>query len=299
MFFQEMLRASHPIFGTWRRNPVKKTLIWTLLITQLGMGAFPEAAWAQTDTQPIDLNVENPETPGAEKDQWFSEHSEKAEKFTFKEIPRDLGLSMKESFWGWGALAFGLGAGLTGALYPLDNDVETKLGPDELFSHSANSVMNYAFAPYVYGGVSLIIWMVGAGAKHPKLALTGRALTESLFLSMAVTWITKLAFRRERPNGGSLSFPSGHTTAAFSSAAVLTVFYGWKGALPGYALATLVSLNRLDSHAHFLTDVVMGAVIGSVIGVGTAKFLRKDHPNLFIAPSFDGKNASVNVHYRF
>ena len=278
---------------------MKKTLIWTLLITHLGMISFPPTTWAEDDTQPIDLNIENPDSPGANKDVWFSDHSQKAEKFTFKEIPRDLGLSLKESFWGWGALGFGVGVGLTAALHPLDDDVKMNLGPNELFSQTGNDVMNYALSPYVYGGVSLIVWIVGAGTKHPKLALTGRALTEALFLSMAITWVGKVAFRRTRPNGGNFSFPSGHTTAAFSSAAVLTVFYGWKGAIPGYALAALVTLNRLDSHSHFLTDVVMGAVIGSVIGVGTARFLRKDHPNLFIAPSFNGKNASLHVHYRF
>ncbi|KEO82421.1 phosphatase PAP2 family protein [Tumebacillus flagellatus] len=64
------------------------------------------------------------------------------------------------------------------------------------------------------------------------------------------------------------SFPSGHTTAVFSVATVLG------SALPGasllfYALAILVGSSRVYLGQHYPSDVVMGAIIGSV----TATFL--------------------------
>jgi len=248
----------------------------------------------------LDDNIEfNPDYSIPTKDKEYSKRSATATKWTFKEIPRDLGLSLKESFWGWGALAFAGGMGITAAFLPLDNDVKNAIGPDELFGETGNTVLKWTFSPYTYGGVSLILWVVGHNTKHKKLGMTGRALSEALLLSMAISTIGKFAFRRQRPDGGNLSFPSGHATAAFTAAGVLTTMYGWKGALPSYAAAIVVSLNRLDSHAHWLTDVLGGAVLGTVIGVGTAKFIMKDNPKFFIAPSVSHDEASLNVLYRF
>lgn len=284
-------------------------IIASTILVSFGLSIMPvPGAWAQGAEQndlvltpqlsaELDSQVNNEAVP--KKDQEFSQRSNTAKKWVFKEIPRDLGLSLKESFWGWGALGFAGGIGLTAALRPLDDDVSEGLGPDQIFSNTANDILGWTFSPYTYAGVSLILWVVGHNTRHKKLGLTGRALSEALALSLGITLVTKFAFRREGPDGGSFSFPSAHTTAAFTAAGVLTTFYGWKGALPSYAVATLVSLNRLDDHQHFLTDVVMGAVIGSVVGIGTARFLKKDHPNLFIIPQVGREHASVNLHYRF
>lgn len=278
---------------------MKSFLIYSLLVCYLAGVTLPLKCYANDDIQLIDNKAEDDSKYQPSADEVFAERSQKAERFAFKEIPRDLGLSLKETFWGWGALGFAAGIGLTAAVHPLDDDVLNGLGPDEIFSDTGNDILNWTFNPYILSGISVILWGAGAAAKAPKLSLTGRALTESLFLSLAITWIVKVAFRRERPDGGNFSFPSAHTTAVFSTAAVLTVFYGWKGALPGYAMAVLSSLNRLDSHAHFLSDVVMGAVIGSAIGVGTARFLKKDHPNLFFSAGVNREQATLYVHYRF
>ena len=236
----------------------------------------------------------------SQQDLEFTKRSNSLGHLFFKEIPRDLGLSMKTAFWGWGALYFALGSGVTGGLYFVDDDVLNGWEKNTLFGATGNEVLGWTFSPYVLAPTSLALWIAGAHTQHPKLALTGRALTESLALSLGITAITKFAFRRERPNDeGNFSFPSAHTTAAFSTAAVLTTFYGWKGALPGYSMAMIVSLNRLDSQAHFLSDVVMGAVIGTVVGLGTAKFLRKEHPNLFLSPQVTHEQAGLQIHYLF
>lgn len=279
---------------------MKKSLSIALILVYLSALAYPVAVFAgEPQGQPDEIIEENPDYLPNKQDAQFAERSQVGEKWTFKKIPHDFAFSYKEAFWGWGALGFAAGAGLSAGLYPLDDNVKNALGPNEIFGSTGNTVIGWTLSPYTYAGVSIILWGVGAGTKHPKLALTGRALTEAIGFAMVMTAAGKFAFRRTRPDGGSLSFPSAHATAAFAASGVLTVFYGWKGGLASYPLAFLVSLSRLDEQKHWLSDVVMGATIGTVIGVGTAKLLKKENPNLFIFPEVRRDEVSLNVLYRF
>src|SRR5215831_5129062 len=101
------------------------------------------------------------------KDADFAERSEVATKFTFKEIPRDLGGDLKTSFWGWGALGFGVGIGLTAGLHPLDDNLTNSFQKDALFTHTGNEIISWTLSPYTIAGASAITWMVGAGTHHP------------------------------------------------------------------------------------------------------------------------------------
>ncbi|MCB1214217.1 MAG: phosphatase PAP2 family protein [Deltaproteobacteria bacterium] len=258
--------------------------------------SFLNPLWAKEEFR---HGVESLEKEDLKPNDQENDLSSKNHAWFLKGVPRDLKLSLKESFVPWGVLALAGGAALSLGVKTLDQDLKEALGPNELFNARTNQVMEWAFSPYILSGTSLALWLAGHYSHHPKLALTGRALSEALFLSMGINMVAKLAFRRERPDGGNFSFPSGHVTSAFTTAGVLTVFYGWKGALPAYSLATLVSLNRLDGHHHWLSDVVMGAALGSVVGIGTARFLKKDHPHLFLSPVVGKKHASLQVYYQF
>jgi undecaprenyl-diphosphatase len=63
------------------------------------------------------------------------------------------------------------------------------------------------------------------------------------------------------------SFPSGHTMTAFSIALVLSYFYP---ALQGplFFLAVSIALSRIVLGMHFLSDVLVGMVLGVVLGCG-------------------------------
>ena len=68
------------------------------------------------------------------------------------------------------------------------------------------------------------------------------------------------------PFSGSASFPSGHTTAAFTMAAVIAEHAEnnlWI-AVPTYGLASMVAVARVRADAHFASDVLVGAVLGIV-----------------------------------
>ncbi len=267
-----------------------------LTVLTLWMHLIPLRLWAESAPSPETVPLElSPEYEIPKKDQEFTQRSEVAEKWVFKKLPRDLGLSMKESFWGWGALGFGLGVGLTAGLYPLDDKVQNSFDKGAIFGDTFNEVIGWTFSPYTYFGVSFITFLVAHNTGHSKLATTTLALTEAIFLSEAVTMTAKLAFRREAPDGGNFSFPSAHSTAAFAAAGVLTTMYGWKAGVPSFAVASLVGLSRIDDDQHFLSDVIMGAVIGTVIGIGTAKFHKKEHPNFFFTGQASHERATVGV----
>ena len=80
----------------------------------------------------------------------------------------------------------------------------------------------------------------------------------------------KRYFGRSRPENSivktsSNSFPSGHTTAAFASAAILGSRYK-EGKNLLYSVAALTGLSRLYLGAHYLSDIIAGAVIGEIWG---------------------------------
>ena len=76
----------------------------------------------------------------------------------------------------------------------------------------------------------------------------------------------KLSVGRERPDGGRFSFPSGHTSSTFATAAVLHRYYGWRVGIPAYGFATFIGGSRLQENRHYPSDVIFGAAIGLVAG---------------------------------
>ena len=85
---------------------------------------------------------------------------------------------------------------------------------------------------------------------------------KSFFSTLGTTYALKLMVDKERPDGGNMAFPSGHTSAAFSGASFIQRRYGWKYGVPAYAAAAYVGWSRIDADAHYVEDVVAGAAIG-------------------------------------
>ena len=95
--------------------------------------------------------------------------------------------------------------------------------------------------------------------------------------SLLVNWGVKSLFRRVRPEPEvqsayhlrrpvTSSFPSGHASAAFTAASLLSE--GSSSAPIYYGLASLVAISRVYVKIHHASDVVGGAIIG--IGLGRA-----------------------------
>ena len=124
-------------------------------------------------------------------------------------------------------------------------------------------------------GAAFATFAIGRPAKNPRVATVGADLVRAQILNTGITIGVKTAVDRTRPDGRKYSFPSGHTSSAFATAAVLERHYGWKAGLPAYAAAAYVGGSRIAENKHFLSDVIVGAAIGAVCGraatVGTGR----------------------------
>jgi len=102
-----------------------------------------------------------------------------------------------------------------------------------------------------------------------------------------VTSTIKGAVGRARPNTGlgtgqfhpfkgDEAFPSGHTTGAFTFAAVIAAHYDdvWIDTT-AYTIASLVGVARIHLNAHWASDVVAGGLIGGLIGHHLVEFNRR------------------------
>lgn len=101
---------------------------------------------------------------------------------------------------------------------------------------------------------------------------------------------------RFQPFGGHSSFPSGHTTQAFSLASVIAGHYDewWVDAL-SYGIAGGVGLARIEQEAHFPSDVVAGAIIGTIVGKTIVRYNRKYHKNVILEPAADMEGAGLSL----
>jgi len=111
------------------------------------------------------------------------------------------------------------------------------------------------------------LFVAGRFAPQGRFRAASYDFAQALAVSGAYTGILKYTVHRERPDGSDrLSFPSGHTSSAFSLAAVADHHYGWKVGVPAYLLASGIGLSRVESNRHNLSDVLAGATIGLIAG---------------------------------
>ena len=145
-----------------------------------------------------------------------------------------------------------------------------------------------------------LIWVVLAGLKARRRGPDRRravvALAAAGFSSLIVSRVVKDAIARERPDEhlvmtvrtpSSSSFPSGHTLAAFCTAFVLADTDAQTVANVGFAAA--VAASRVHLRAHHPSDVIGGAAIGSVLGLGLRPVVN------LITPGCRGRSRSRRV----
>jgi membrane-associated phospholipid phosphatase len=83
------------------------------------------------------------------------------------------------------------------------------------------------------------------------------------------------------PCGSGYSFPSAHATNHFAIAVFLIcIFYDkWKPVLPiGLLWAFIISFSQIYVGVHYPIDTMVGALLGTAIGLCTAKIYRTIQP---------------------
>lgn len=139
---------------------------------------------------------------------------------------------------------------------------------DKPFRAISNSSM------YISASEPLVLLGVGLASKNEKLILQGETASIAYAVSSMATLMLKSTVRRPRPfmthrdivklsNGGGLSFPSGHTSSAFSIAT--TAFMEnkqWYIRVPVSVWAVAVGYSRIHLGVHYPSDVVAGALVG-------------------------------------
>ena len=129
--------------------------------------------------------------------------------------------------------------------------------------------------------------------KHDKLLQKDALYMAGAFvLSSVVTNVTKQIVKRQRPYqqypyitelsaGGGYSFPSGHTSAAFTTATSLSLYFPkWYVIVPAYLWAGSVGYSRMYQGVHYPTDVLAGAVVGAgsaFLAYKVQKWIDKKH----------------------
>lgn len=147
-----------------------------------------------------------------------------------------------------------------------------------------------------------LTYAIGRARGSRRAEDIGLHSVESVLLGGAVTGVTKMIAGRARPykdtansrNFGLLrgfqgseyqSFPSGHTTAAFAFASIISAetSHWWPQSrwLIGpifYGGAALTGMSRIYNQDHWASDVVTGAAIGTLTGIKVYRYTHS-HPN--------------------
>jgi membrane-associated phospholipid phosphatase len=134
-----------------------------------------------------------------------------------------------------------------------------------------------AGAAYGAGGIAAGIYVVGKLTHRARLTETGLLAGEAYLDSGIVIGVVKLVSQRPRPNldsgnghffSGGMSFPSGHSSSAWSVATVIAYEYRKRRIIQigAYAAAAAVALARYSGRYHFMSEILMGSAVGFYTG---------------------------------
>ena len=88
------------------------------------------------------------------------------------------------------------------------------------------------------------------------------------------------------------SFPSGHTSSAFSVAVVMFMLMPKKYGVPALIVATLIAYSRLYVGVHYPSDIIGGLIIGILVAVICVtvykRITKKNENNIVIEEKNNG-----------
>lgn len=177
-------------------------------------------------------------------------------------------------------------SGGIGAVMIVDDELYNAAQRNRTIIDDSSAKFIESFGSYPSFGIISGFYIYGAiGDSEKEIGVARDALASGL-ISGIVTSSLKVIVGRKRPVeeegtyafkpfGGDHSFPSGHTTQAFSVASVIAAHYDspWIDII-SYGMATLVGIMRIRNEAHFPSDTFAGALIGTMVGRAIVKYNR-------------------------
>jgi membrane-associated phospholipid phosphatase len=172
---------------------------------------------------------------------------------------------------------------LSGALIATDTKTADMLPNTQSQTRWSGRVSQLG-AGYSLAGLSGGTLLIGKMTGNRHAQETGWLALNALAHTQVVVAAVKQMTNRERPlmndgaggfwEGGD-SFPSGHAASSFAVATVFAYEYRDKIAVPitAYGLAAAISASRMSARRHWVSDIVVGASTGFIIG----RFIYKRH----------------------
>lgn len=212
-------------------------------------------------------------------------------------------------------LTTGVFLGATSVIYSQDRQLN-KFFQDNRTDFT-DRVSGLLFDPWGdgYYSVPLVagMFLYGHFNKKPREKRIAITTAKAMAVSAIYIYTMKKLFHRHRPNeypadpyawdGPSLShdhdaFPSGHTVIAFTVASTLSSEYKDKPFIPItlYSLAGFTAASRLNDNKHWVSDVVVGGLLG--YGIGKLVY-NNDQKRIELSPQFTLHTYGLGLTYEF
>jgi membrane-associated phospholipid phosphatase len=144
-----------------------------------------------------------------------------------------------------------------------------KFPSDRFFKFVSNS------NAWLVVGIPVVAGSAGLIKNDDRIFRNACVTLAAVAINSGITEALRYTINRDRPfktypditkksDGGSPSFPSGHTSGAFAVATSMSLSYPkWYIIVPSYAWAGTVGFSRMDLGVHYPSDVLAGAIVGA------------------------------------
>lgn len=146
---------------------------------------------------------------------------------------------------------------------------------------------------FISAGIPATLLATAIITHNPQLQRKSLEVFGAIIIELAISEAMKFSFNRLRPGEKypaeifpyrqihGKSFPSGHSSLAFSAAASLSIQYRkWYVTVPAYIWAASVGYSRVYLGEHYPSDVIGGAAVG----IGSAYLSHWLNKKLFQRP---------------
>lgn len=223
----------------------------------------------------------------------FQENSRR----TLRQYPENVGRGMIGLFNRENVTPFLLSAAAVGLSSLVDDDVRERIMDDD--DELSDAAEDY-FGALAMGIVTTGLFISGQNSDDPVYRDMSYDMGVAVASNVIVTMVLKEAVGRTRPNeADDKSFPSGHTSNAFTMATVLDAHYGRRAGIPAYVLASLVGISRIRRDAHWLSDVVAGAALGYLTGRTVVRQNSKSDRKVTFTPSLSSSFQGLVIQTEF